>query len=65
MEAFKIIDALMVGAEKDSVRLAAAIAILKLAGVNFDRADVPDAPTLPPPQSYSRDALMAAAMKDN
>lgn len=35
-EAYSVIESLMVGAEKDSVRLAAAIAILRLAGVRWD-----------------------------
>lgn len=40
LEAFKTIDAMMTGAERESVRLAAAIAILKLAGVSMDAASV-------------------------
>ncbi len=52
LDAFKILDGLMVGAEKDSVRLAAAIAILKLAGVQFDREIIRDVtPAAPSPDA--------------
>jgi hypothetical protein len=36
-EAFKVIETIMVSADKDATRLAAAITVLKLAGVDFDK----------------------------
>lgn len=52
-EAFSVIESLMVGAEKDSVRLAAAIAILKIAGVKMDgEVTVNLPPSSPPPVSH-------------
>lgn len=63
LEAFQIIDSLMTGAEKDSVRLAAAIAVLKLAGVQMDGASVAVNVT-PRPNPYtqtSTEKLLAMA----
>lgn len=61
-EAYATIESLMRGAEKDTVRLTAALAILKIAGLRFDSPpeSVDVTPNLPPP-TYSREALMAAA----
>ena len=61
-DAYKVVEALMYGAEKDTVRLAAAIAVLKIAGLKFDAPpEEVDVTPKVPPQSYSREALMAAA----
>ena len=67
LEAFKIIEALMVGADKDSVRLAAAISVLKLAGVQFDREIIrdvtPPSPTVESPPSTARLLSLARGSK--
>ena len=64
-EAYAVIESLMVGAEKDTTRLAAAIAVLKIAGMRFDSPpDEVHPPAVPSPQSYSKAALMAAAKGD-
>lgn len=65
LEAYKVVEGLMRGAEKDTVRLAAAIAVLKIAGMRFDSP--PETVDVTPPipaQSYSREQLMAAAKGD-
>jgi hypothetical protein len=62
MDAYKIIEGLMYGAERDTVRLAAALAILRMAGLNMDRDDSKDeSPPGPQPQSYALSQLRSAA----
>ena len=61
-KAYEIIDALMIGAEKESVRLAAAISMLKMAGMNFDKEETRDVtPQSQTVNSFPRSVLMAAA----
>lgn len=61
-DAFKIIEGLMYGAEKDTVRLAAAIAVLKIAGLRFDSPpETVDITPKPVAQTYSKEQLLAAA----
>jgi hypothetical protein len=55
-EAYAVIESLMVGAEKDSVRLAAALAVLKIAGMNLaGPVTVNVNPPAPPPPAPDRD----------
>jgi len=63
-EAYEVIAGLMASAEKETTRLAAAIAILKAAGVSFSEAPpVEDRPASPITGPVSDEALLATVAR--
>lgn len=60
-EAFKVVSDTMRHAEKDTVRLAAALAVLKVAGMRFDSPPEESDVTPIPLRPYTKPQLMAAA----